>query len=151
MKDVYSQIEIKSSPERVWHILTDFPSFPKWNPFIRTAEGELQVGKRLKVHLKPPRGMGMTFKPTVLTVRLNQELSWLGHLFIPGLFDGRHIFTILPLDNNRVLFVQQERFTGIMVPLFWLIGVIKSALNGFEAMNQALRERAEQEPMSLNI
>lgn len=148
MKYIYSEIEIKASPERVWHILTDFPSFQEWNPFIRMAEGELRVGKRLKVNLKPPKGMGMTFKPTVLTARPNQELSWLGNLFIPRLFDGRHIFTILPLDDNKVMFVQREKFTGILVPLFWLIGVTKNALSGFEAMNQALRERAELEPIS---
>lgn len=150
MKYIYSEIEIKATPERVWHILTDFSSFPEWNPFIRTAKGEIRVGKRLKVKLKPPKGMGMTFKPKVLTARPNQELSWLGHLFIPWLFDGRHIFTIVPLDENKVMFVQRERFIGILVPLFWLIGVFKNTLGGFEAMNQALKERAEQEPVSSN-
>jgi len=150
MRDIYSEIEIKSSPEQVWHILTDFPSFPEWNPFIRKAEGELRVGKHLEVKLKPPKGMGMTLKPKILTIRPNQELSWLGHLYIPWLFDGRRIFTIIHLDENRVLFVQREKFTGILFPVFWLIGVTKNALGGFEAMNKALRERAEQEPVSLN-
>ena len=89
--------------------------------------------------------MGMTFKPRVITVNPDQEFSWSGRLFIPGLFDGRHIFTILPLDDSRTMFIQREKFTGIMVPLFWLIGIIKNTRDGFEAMNQALKERAEQE------
>jgi hypothetical protein len=95
--------------------------------------------------------MGMTFKPKVLTVRPNQEISWLRRLVIPRLFDGRHIFTLLSLDENRVMFIQREKFTGLLVPLFWLCGFIGNARDGFEAMNQTLRERAEQGPVSLNI
>ncbi len=143
MKYIYSEIEIKASPQRVWNILTDFSSFPEWNPFIRSAKGELLVGKRLKVKLKSPKGMGMTLKPEVLTARPNRELSWLGHLFIPWVFDGRHIFTIVPVNGNKVLFVQREKFSGVLVPLFWLTGVTRKAHDGFEAMNQALKERAE--------
>ena len=44
----------------------------------------------------------MRFKPRVLKAEPNRELRWLGHLGIPGLFDGEHIFTIEPLDQERV-------------------------------------------------
>ena len=40
MKEVHSEVEIEASGERVWQILTDFASFPLWNPFIRRISGE---------------------------------------------------------------------------------------------------------------
>jgi uncharacterized protein YndB with AHSA1/START domain len=67
MKELYSEIEIAACAERVWRILTDFASYPQWNPFIRHISGEPTAGERLEVRLEPPGGMGMTLRPTVST------------------------------------------------------------------------------------
>lgn len=142
MKELRTEIEINAPPERVWQLLTDFASFPQWNPFIRRASGKPRKGAQLQVHLQPSGAKGMTFRPKVLKAEPNRELRWLGHFLIPGLFDGEHIFTIEPLGAGRVRFVQRELFTGILVPLFarWLS---KDTRRGFEEMNLALKLRAE--------
>jgi len=142
MKELRNEIEIQASAERVWQILTDFASFPNWNPFIRRANGEPRIGAQLEVFLQPSGARGMTFRPEVLKAEPNHELRWLGHLLVPGLFDGEHIFIIEPLGANRVRFVQREIFTGLLVPLFmrWLN---TGTLRGFEEMNHALKIRAE--------
>src|SRR5919107_2704584 len=118
MKELHSQIEIDASAGRVWDILTDFASYPQWNPFIRRIGGELKVRERLEVRLEPPDSRGITLRPTVLRAEPNRELRWLGHLLVPGVFDGEHSFTIEPLEENRVRFVQREAFKGLLVPLF---------------------------------
>jgi len=143
MKELNCEIDIQASDERVWQLLTDFASFPQWNPFIRRASGEPKTGTRLEVTMQPSGARGMTFRPTVLKAEPKRELRWLGHLLIPGLFDGEHSFTIEPLEANHVRFVQRERFTGILVPLF-AHGLDTDARRGFEEMNQALKMRAEQ-------
>jgi hypothetical protein len=142
MKTLRTEIEIQASAERVWQILTDFANFPKWNPFIRQASGELKTGARLEVFLQPSGTRGMTFRPEVLKAEPKCELRWLGHLIVPGLFDGEHIFTIEPLGTNRVRFVQSETFTGLLAPFFmrWLR---TETLRGFEEMNHALKIQAE--------
>ena len=142
MKELRSEIEIQASAERVWQILTDFASFPNWNPFIRRANGEPRIGAKLEVFLQPSGARGMTFRPEVLKAEPNHELRWLGHLLVPGLFDGEHIFIIEPLGANRVRFVQREIFTGLLVPLLarWLN---TGTFRGFEEMNHALKRRAE--------
>jgi len=143
MLELHSEIEIRASTERVWQILTDFSSFPQWNPFIHRASGEIKEGARLVVYIQPSGASGMTFKPTVLKAEPNRELRWLGRLVLPGLFDGEHIFTIEPLGNNRVRFTQREIFNGLFVPL--LAQSLKTdTQRGFEEMNQALKARAEQ-------
>jgi hypothetical protein len=143
MKELRSEIDIHASDERVWQLLTDFASYPQWNPFIRRVSGEAKTGARLQVYLQPSGARGTTFRPRVLKVEPNRELRWLGHLVIPGLFDGEHIFTIEPLEANRVHFVQRELFTGLLVPLL-AHGLDTDTRRGFDEMNQALKVRAEQ-------
>ena len=144
MNELYTDIEINASADRVWQILTDLPAYRLWNPFIRRASGEIRTGARLDVFMQPGATRGMTFKPTLLNVEPGRELRWLGQLLMPGIFDGEHIFSIEPLDGGGVRFVQREKFKGLLVPL------LKRRLNrdtraGFVEMNQALKERAEGE------
>ena len=142
MKELRNEIEIQASAERYGKYSQILASFPNWNPFIRRANGEPRIGAKLEVFLQPSGAMGMTFRPEVLKAEPNRELRWLGHLLVPGLFDGEHIFIIEPLGANRVRFVQREIFTGLLVPLFmrWLH---TETLRGFEEMNHALKKRAE--------
>ena len=142
MKQLHTQIEIYASDKRVWELLTDFASYPQWNPFIRHISGRLAPGERLRARLEPPGGRTMTFKPKALTAEPNRDLRWLGHLLTPGLFDGEHSFTIEPLEDNRVRFVQRESFKGLLVPLF-VRSLETNTQQGFEQMNRALKERAE--------
>jgi hypothetical protein len=98
--------------------------------------------EQLRVRMRPPGGVAMTFRPKVLKAERERELRWLGTLGPRGLFDGEHSFRIVPLGEVRVRFLQTERFTGLLVsPLMLLIR--NSTLRGFEAMNRALKLRAE--------
>ena len=140
---LHTEISIQATPQRVWEILTDFSAYPAWNPFIPRISGPATVGSRLDVQLQPPGGRGMRMRPTVLAAAPSQELRWLGHLGVPGLFDGEHEFRIEPVGKDRVRFVQEERFSGLLAPLV-LRFVERGTRQGFEAMNQALKARAEQ-------
>jgi len=142
MHSVETEIEIRASAERVWELLTEFASYPRWNPFVRSIEGELLVGQNLSVFIQPPGSGGMRFRPTLLTVSPTRELRWKGKLLLPGVFDGEHYFQLETAPNGGVLFRQGERFTGLLVPLFRksLDGATKQ---GFIAMNEALKREAE--------
>jgi hypothetical protein len=140
---VHTETVIQATPERVWEVLTDFAAYPAWNPFIPHLAGRLTVGTRLEVQLQPPGGRAMRLQPTVLAATPVQEFRWLGHLGVPGLFDGEHGFRIEPLGPDRVRFIQEERFRGLLAPLV-LRFVEASTRHGFEAMNRALKARAEQ-------
>ena len=89
----------------------------------------------------------MRMRPTVQAATPSQELRWLGHLGIPGLFDGEHRFRIEALGTDRARFVQEERFSGLLAPLVFRF-IERGTRQGFEAMNQALKARAEQSSSS---
>ena len=141
MREIETTVEIDAPPAAVWRVLTDFPTYGEWNPFIPTIAGNVQVGERLTVRLEPPGGKGMTIKPTVLAAEPDRELRWKGRLVVPGLFDGEHTFRIEPIDGQRSRFVHGERFTGILVG--FVKGILGKTEAGFEQMNAALKQRVE--------
>ena len=142
MKELRTEIEIGAPAERVWQILTDFASYPEWNPFVRRISGEAQEGTQLEVYLQPSGARGMTFRPTILKAEPSRELRWRGKLFIQGLFDGEHVFEIEQLAENRVRFVQRESFRGLLASL--LLRMLENdTRRGFEEMNAALMARVE--------
>lgn len=142
VRELHTEITIDAPVERVWEVLTDFPQFRTWNPFVTQAEGEVRDGARLHVRIEPPGGRAMTFTPTVVRAVPNEELRWLGRLLLPGVFDGEHAFRLSPTSSGGTRFIQREQFRGLLVPLLWN-SVSTNTKRGFEAMNAALKERAE--------
>lgn len=141
MKTIHTEIEIHASAESVWQFLTDFARFPQWNPFIRRISGEARAGAQLEIFLRPPRVRGMVFHLVVLKAEQNRELRWIGRLCMPKLFDGEDSFILTPHGADSVHFVQQETFTGILVPLF--ARSLAATESGFHEMNRALKVLAE--------
>lgn len=141
---ISTAIEIETPAERVWQILTDFAAYPAWNPFIRSIEGAVRPGARLKVRIQPSGARAMTFRPSVLAVDVGRELRWRGRLLLPGIFDGEHSFVIQPLTAGTTLLRHSERFTGLLVPLL-RHSLDRDTKRGFDEMNLALKARAEAE------
>ncbi len=128
---------IHTPARRVWEVLTDFSGYPSWNPFIRAAKGRLEKGRWLFLFLDVPGGMKMVLFPKVLRVEEGVGFRWLGSLLVPGLFDGEHEFRIVPETAGSSRLVQEEKFTGILVPYFGKM-IAQGAKKGFEAMNAAI-------------
>jgi hypothetical protein len=141
VRTIEAGIDIAAPRWRVWQVLTDVDRYPAWNPFITSVEGVLREGSKLRVRIEPPGRKGMTFEPTVVALAQEKELRWLGRLLMPGLFDGEHAFGLEELAEG-CRFRQTERFSGILVPLFGA-GLPEATRRGFEAMNAALKARAE--------
>ena len=140
---IETSIQIGAPPSRVWQVLTDFQAMSNWNPFIRSIWGPLKEGARLAIHITPPGKSGMRFRPTLLVMKPEQELRWLGSLLIPGLFSGEHYFLLQPEGAERSQLVHGENFSGLLVGLFARRGMLDATREGFNAMNLALKERVE--------
>ena len=140
MREVRTEIKLNASPERVWQVFTDFAAFKDWNPFIKVAEGELKVGSKLRLYLQPPGGRGMEFRPEVLGIVANMEVSWRGH--IPIVFNGEHRFTVERVGENVTRFAQHSTFRGLAIRLFGG-DFLEWMREGFEAMERAMKERVE--------
>ena len=138
---IEATVEIGAPIDVVWEVLTDTDAFPEWNPFLVRVDGRFVEGERRAVRFSPPGGRATTMRPRVLVVDPPRELRWRGHLGVPGLFDGEHRFTLEALGPDRTRLVQAEQFGGILVPL--TKSLLRKTQQGFQAMNDALRTRAE--------
>lgn len=141
-KQLQSSIDIDATPSRVWAVLADFAAYPDWNPFIVSASGAPEVGKRLTLRMQPTRGRGVTLRPTVLEAEAGRALRWLGRLGVRGLFDAEHRFTLEEREDGRTRLSQTEDFSGALVPLMSR-SLDRGTLPAFQAMNEALKARAE--------
>jgi len=122
MKSIKTAITINAPAETIWNILAHTAAYPTWNPLVVTLNGELKEGNNIEIHVSLGKDKPSVFKPRLLVVKKDTELRWIGSLFVKG--------------------VHEEVFTGMLSSLiFGMIG--KDTLAGFNAMNEALKHRAE--------
>lgn len=141
MKRIQAVIEIDAPVQTVWAELSAVSSYAEWNPFITSFEGAFVLGTRAAVRIAPPGGRPMVFRPTITHVEDGARLEWLGRVGLPGIFDGRHSFQLEAIGDDRTRLTQAEEFSGVLVPLTG--SMLEKTRAGFEAMNEALRLRAE--------
>jgi len=138
--EIRTETVLDAPPADVWRALTDLDGHAEWDPFVVQATGTVAVGERLHLRMQPPGGRAMSFRPVVTEVQPERVLEWLGRLGVPGLFDGRHRFELVP-EGDGTRLVHSERFSGLLVrPLRRSLDDGTRA--GFEALNEALGRRA---------
>lgn len=141
MKSITTEIIIHAPASTIWSILNNFQAYPSWNPFITKMKGNLALGESLLVIIAN-NGKKNTFKPVVTTLHKEEEFAWTGKLPL-GIFNGNHYFKLEKVDEQTTRFVHGEHFSGwLSSPILLLIE--KETIRGFEAMNKALKNKAEQ-------
>ena len=138
--EIETSIKINSKANKIWQELINFDEYKNWNPSIIDVSGELGENKTLKILVKIDKKT-MVFKPKILVCEENKELRWLGKLLFSGIFDGEHYFLIKENSDGSCTFIQGEKFCGILIPFFGKM--ISNTKKGFEAMNQELKKRVE--------
>ena len=113
-----ARISGPQTPDQVWTVLTDYPSYPRWNTGMTRVTGDLAVGNVLTVTVP-----GMTFKPTVLAVEPGRELRWVGVIVLAGkrlggFYRGEHRWLLFRNAARGTDIVQREDFSGLFLWLF---------------------------------
>lgn len=139
LTEVRSQAELPAPVERVWEVMTDFASFPSWNPFLLSASGSLVPGGRLDITLRLS-GRRLRFRPHVTVVDPPHELRWLAAQPWPGVFDVDRRFRLEPVGGGRTRLTQSEHATGVLAPVLMAL-MRRSILAGYRAYEAALHER----------
>lgn len=141
---ISTSIQINATPADIWKVFIDFEQYSTWNPLIKSIKGEVKLNGKLTVMLD-----NMTFKPRVKSLVQHQEFIWLGHLLVPGVFDGRHSYVLQDNNDGTTTFIHSEKFTGLLIP-FMKKKLDTEVKAKFEAMNIALKDRVESAINPLN-
>ncbi len=138
MREIYSDVEVKAGPGKVWDVVIGFDSFPDWNPFITSCTGELSEGSTLEMKLAPPGSAEMEISSKVLSAMAPKEFRWSTG---GPLFNGEHVTTIQPIGDERVRVVQRGMYSGLLA--MFKGGRIDKVKQGLDAMNEAISRQAE--------
>ena len=138
-------IAIDASADEVWKVLTDFGSYPEWNPYIRfiegDADGELEIGDTITIEITQENFASLRLQPTIARFKERRTLGWHGTILVPGFHETDHYFEIEPQPDGRSHLHHAEEFRG------WLAGLMDAeeqrapTRDAFRAMNEALAER----------
>jgi hypothetical protein len=140
--NVTAPIEIAATPEHVWAVLADLASYPQWHPVFLAVTGQLAAGSTLTITTThPTTGRTMTAKVKVLTAEPGTELRWVSKLL--GLTISERRFLLSPADGGTSL-VQDGTYRGLGGSRGRnTVKAISRIQDGFEAINQAIKQQAE--------
>jgi len=142
MEQTQTQIDIAAPPSLVWAILSDFRTYQRWNPLMRGVLGRPASGANVEIRLSSPPGVDVKVRSTVVRMSEPREIRLRDHFAVPGLFNSERRFRIEALPNGGVRFHHGEQAWGMLVFLFSRRRTLRGR-NGLEAMNAALKRRAE--------
>lgn len=132
----------RCAPSRVWRVLTDFPRYPEWNPFILEVKGVVRQNAVVPYRFEFPRGIRLWANARILRFSPEQELRWTAHFLSPSVFNGEHYFAIAQPSGSQCLFQHGEIFTGVTLQIAWpIIRAYGQQIYG--SLNEALKRRAE--------
>jgi hypothetical protein len=141
LKLINTEIRIKSSPQIVWEILTDFDDYQNWNPFISNIRGKAIINANLEISISTSSGKNRLYHPIITKFEPFRELRWKGKSTLPFMFDGERIF-LLEDNQGQVNFIHKEIFTGFGT-LFVGKKFESDLKDKFNQMNNALKEKVE--------
>ena len=141
MKEYHTRVEIDAPAETVWRHLTNFASYPDWNPIVGKLDGDLVVGQSISTYIVP---LGKTYQPVLLAYAPNKELVWRGTQGAAWLMAGEHYYRLEALSPTRTRLMHGERFTGLMSN-FISKDLLAKMENAFIEHNRILKQRVEHE------
>ncbi|MCB9541809.1 MAG: SRPBCC domain-containing protein [bacterium] len=128
---------IDAPPETVWSILTDTAHWPEWDPYCERVEGQVALGKKVKVFTK--LSPGRAFPVKVAELDAPRAMTWQGGMPF-GLFKGVRTYRLAPAGSGT-RFTMREEFSG---PMLKMIGkTIPDMTEAFQAFVDGLKQRAE--------
>jgi hypothetical protein len=132
---------IDAAPEVVWEVLTDFPRYAEWNPFVVDCKSTLQPGEPIDLRVK-------------LFTQPQDQREWMTE-HVPG---RRFAYRMKPfplgaLSSARSHDVEsigagKTRYRSHFELRGWLVPVVRVVLGarlerGFDGMSNAIKDRAE--------
>ncbi len=138
MKSFATRTTIHATPDAVWRILTDAPSYPSWNSTVTKVDGQIALGEKVTVHVRVAPGRAFPVK--VVTFEVPQRMVWSGGMPF-GLFSGNRIYELRSTAAGSVEFTMREEYSGLLAPL--ITRSIPDLQPAFDEFAACLKRRAE--------
>ena len=141
--DLRTEIEIPGPPGPIWAVLTDFRSYPIWNPYLAVVRGRLKVGAELRILVSLLDGSELRLRSRITSVTSERELRWKASRWLPVLLTIETAFWLEPQGEQSTRVVHQQSVSGRLMRQ--LAPDVTLTMRGMVHMNEALKARAEAE------
>lgn len=136
----HAEIEINSTPDVVWGVLTEASGWPEWDSNVKNIEGQMTLGETIVIHTEMS-SRAFPVKVTTFDPGHKLEFSWAMPL---GMFQGVRTFTIERTKSGTVKFATTEVFSG------WMVGIIGLMIPELSASFEQFVEGLKNQVESLN-
>jgi hypothetical protein len=107
---------IASTPEAVWAVLSDGPSWPSWDSGVDAVEGRIAMNETIKISSQAAPGRAFPVRVTQFTPPESMRFS--GGMPL-GLFRGVRSYEVSEGGEGQVTFRMREEYSGPLLPLIW--------------------------------
>ncbi len=114
IKTTYSRetavhLDIKSTPEKIWRLLTNAEGYRSWNSTIVSLDGDISPGGKIKLvsQLDPKRSFRLTIKEWIP----NKKMVW-------GDSKGSRTYLLNQNEQGATQFSMTEKIGGWLFPLY---------------------------------
>lgn len=144
---IHTEIIIDAPIDRVRELLADTALYPQWHPLFPQVSGQMEVGAAIEVTVALPEIKLFSVRATIRESIPGTRLSWRSAYRLPGLFSWTYCYEVEELEGDRVKFVQNSDYAGLLAPLYHL--GMKSALQqGLSELNKAVQRWGERRGLS---
>ena len=141
-------IIIQVPQQVVWEHVTDFATYPDWNPFVIKASAQFEVGKTIRF-LEDLKQFGQHWiTARFLAIDPPHRFVWKGHFVAPFLFTVRHTFKVEAISDTQTRFSQIHENSGLLISFLAWRGIYWVSHQGYLDFDQALKTRCERESHS---
>jgi hypothetical protein len=138
MRHYEASATIAAGPDAIWVILTDAPAYADWDSGVRSVEGTIAPGEKIKVVSEANPGRAFPLKVTEFEP--GRAMTWAGGMPL-GLFKGVRTFALTP-EDGATRFTMREEYGGPMLPLIWRS--MPDLQPSFDQFAAGLKTRAEE-------
>jgi hypothetical protein len=140
--EVAASCEIEAPRDYVWSVLSDFRTYPDWNPFTPGVEGELAVGQAVTLDVRFEGKKARRQVEWVNRVEPGSVIYWGVRYGSRKLLAANRAQELTELSPTRTRYYTVDRFSGVLVPLvFALYGDLMR--RGFEGVATGLKRYCE--------
>jgi hypothetical protein len=130
-------INIKATPEKIWKIITHAQEYTKWNSTIKSLEGTIAPGHKIK--LRATLDEKRVFTLTVAEFTPYKIMVWKSGA--APMFKGMRTYTLTDAKDGTTDFTMAEVFSGLMLPM--IAGSLPDFRPAFEQFAADLKKEAE--------
>lgn len=147
MLKIHTEITLDAPFDRIRDLLADTGLYPQWHPLFSQISGEIGVGKVIDVSVTLPEIKPFSVRATIRESNAGRYLCWRYGYPLPGLFSWTYRYEIVELERDRVRFVQDSSYGGLLAPLYYL-GMKGPLQGGMAELNKAVQRWGERRGLS---